>query len=397
MKKTKVKITSVLFFVILFLVIINVYKIIHGTVNANSQDVILENNNYIRTGFEEKINLNDIINKNNKEIEQEITTEQTDLEYTTEYTENNNVPKGEFIVIQQGIDGKREVYTRNVYENGERVLEEIIGSKVIKASVDKIVEIGTSEEMYFSKIKIGEEAYVTPTTLIMRKEPNKDSEKIRVLRKDDKVIIKEMAENWCLIEYNEIMGWVEKDCIKGKIEKKQSQNNNIVSKQSESFKKSIPLNKPSGFSEEQFKQIFENESKDSNKVFKNNAKYFYFIEQQYNINGLFVAAVAIHESNWATSKIAIDKKNLFGYGAYDRSPYESAYSFENEAEGIDLLARVFVKYYLNPSGTKIYEGNIASGKYYNGNTIEAVGKKYASDSKWTEGICKWMNYLYEKI
>ncbi len=37
---------------------------------------------------------------------------------------------------------------------------------------------------------------------------------------------------------------------------------------------------------------------------------FYYIEKQYNINGVFVAAVGIHESAWGTSKIAIEKKKF---------------------------------------------------------------------------------------
>ena len=82
-----------------------------------------------------------------------------------------------------------------------------------------------------------------------------------------------------------------------------------------------------------------------------NAKYFYYIEKQYNINGIFVASIGIHESNWGTSKISKDKKNLFGYGAYDTNPYNGAYNFSNYSESIDLIARVLVKYYLNPKGT----------------------------------------------
>ncbi len=47
------------------------------------------------------------------------------------------------------------------------------------------------------------------------------------------------------------------------------------------------------------------------RFFEQNADYFYYVEKQYNINGVFVAAIGIHESNWGTSKIAKDKKNLF--------------------------------------------------------------------------------------
>jgi len=132
-------------------------------------------------------------------------------------------------------------------------------------------------------------------------------------------------------------------------------------------------------------------------VFENNAQYFYYAEKQYNINGVFIAAVGIHESAWGTSKISQNKKNLFGYGAYDNSAYSSAYSFDSYAEGIDLIARVLTKYYLNPNGTKIYDGEIASGKYYNGSTLSAVNKRYATDTNWANGVYKWMDYLYNKL
>ncbi len=71
----------------------------------------------------------------------------------------------------------------------------------------------------------------------------------------------------------------------------------------------MQLNKPSGLSLEEFQKVLKDD-KDVNKIFEQNAQYFYYVEKQYNINGLFVAAIGIHESNWGTSKIAKDKKNL---------------------------------------------------------------------------------------
>ena len=158
----------------------------------------------------------------------------------------------------------------------------------------------------------------------------------------------------------------------------------------------MALNKPSGLTLEQFNKVL-TDSKDKNKIFQNNAKYFYYIEKQYNINGLFVAAVGIHESAWGTSKIALNKNNLFGYGAYDSNPYNGAYDFNDYSQSIDLIARVFVKYYLNPKGTAIYDGEKASGKYYNGNTLSGVNKKYATDKNWANGVYNNMKYLYNKL
>jgi len=158
----------------------------------------------------------------------------------------------------------------------------------------------------------------------------------------------------------------------------------------------MALNKPSGLSLEQFKKVL-NDSKDTNKIFANNAEYFYYIEKQYNINGVFVAAVGIHESAWGTSKIAIEKKNLFGYGAYDSNPYNGAYNFSNYSECIDLISRVFVKYYLNPSGTSIYGGEKAIGTYYNGANLKGINQRYASDKNWANGVYTYMKYLYNKL
>lgn len=158
----------------------------------------------------------------------------------------------------------------------------------------------------------------------------------------------------------------------------------------------MALNQPSGFSAEQFKTAL-TDSKDVNKIFQNNSEYFYYIEGEYNINGIFVAAIGIHESAWGTSKLAKNKYNLFGYGAYDSNPYNGAYSFSSYSESIDLIARVLVKYYINPPGTQIYDGQVASGKYYNGSTIPAINKKYATDSNWGNSVYKYMQYLYEKI
>ena len=158
----------------------------------------------------------------------------------------------------------------------------------------------------------------------------------------------------------------------------------------------MDLNKPSGFSLEQFKKAL-TDSKDVNKIFENNAEYFYYIEEQYNINGLFVASIGIHESAWGTSRIAKNKYNLFGYGAYDSNPYNGAYTFSSYSESIDLLARILVKYYLNPKGTIIYDGQMASGKYYSGSTVSDVNKKYATDKNWANCVYKYMEYLYSKV
>ena len=47
--------------------------------------------------------------------------------------------------------------------------------------------------------------------------------------------------------------------------------------------------------------------------------------------------------------------------------------------------------------TKIYDGNIADGCYYNGPTLTGVNVKYATDKKWANGVYYWMKYLYNNL
>lgn len=256
-------------------------------------------------------------NKIDKNIYEEISIQEEELEYLTKYIKSDEIYEGTTRIAQEGRNGIQKITTKKTFDKENNLVkEEQVSAIVTKASLNKIIEIGTKKKEIIPKTK-------------------------------------------------------------GNLDLK------------------IPLNKPSGFTLEQFKKAL-TDNKDKNKVFENNAQYFYYIEEQYNINGIFVAAVGIHESAWGTSKIASKKYNLFGYGAYDSNPYNGAYNFESYSESIDLIARVFTKYYINPAGTKIYDNQLANGKYYNGNTLEAVGKRYATDKKWANGVYKHMQYLYGK-
>ena len=96
-------------------------------------------------------------------------------------------------------------------------------------------------------------------------------------------------------------------------------------------------------------------------------------------------------------KSAEDKNNLFGYGSYDETPYESSYDFSSFAEGIETVTKSLVKYYLNPAGTKIYDGETASAWYYNGPTVEGVNQRYASDPDWHTKVYSYMEMLYNRL
>lgn len=348
------------------------------------------------------IDISDIIQNNvNNEIKEIIETKVVELEYETQYQNNPALPKGKVQVLQQGQDGKQELIIKKQYKGEELISDEQIGRKIVASSVDRIVEVGTSSYYDRHKIKVGETVYATPYELDIRKEAEKNSEVIIKINQNSQLKIEKQMKNWYYVKYDTYYGWVEADCVTYIVPNQTKYNNNHATYTKKqllaTLSKNMQLNKPSGLTLEQFEKVFANESKDKNGVFKENAKYFYYIEQSYGVNGVFVAAIGIHESAWGTSKIATNKKNLFGYGAYDMSAYSSAYSYNGYAAGIDMIARVLAKHYLNPKGTSIYNGEIATGKYYNGCTLVGVNKRYASDKKWANSVYSWMKYLYNRL
>ena len=350
-----------------------------------------------------KINIEEIVENNTKAQKIEVLEEQEiDVEFTTQYIENSSLAKGKIQVLQEGVDGKQNAVLKNVYEGDELISSVQVSSRITKASVDKIVQVGTAAFSNNYVPVVGDELKATSTTLAIRLNPDENSDKVVTINKGDKVILKAKQGDWYYVSYDNYLGWAKADSLEyvdpngtGDGDENNVQYTKEQLTQNLGF--SMLLNKPSGLTLDQFKQIFENDSNDVNNIFKDNAEYFYYIEQQYNINGIFVAAVGIHESAWGTSNISKNKKNLFGYGAYDSDPSGSAYTFQSYAEGIDLVARVFVKYYLNPAGTPIYGGETATGTYFEGATLTAVNTRYASDKNWANAVYKWMTYLYNKL
>lgn len=396
-----------LFFIILLYSIIFYNLYFSKEVFASDNTEI--NEEKVKISNASEINIEEIINKNtNNGRKEEISVHEETLEYITKYRTNNKLPKGMVQVVQEGREGKQEITTKKVYEK-EQLIEEIqMSSKIKKASVNKIVEVGNGKKIASYNVKIGDKVYVTSDRLSVMSEPSENATKVATLAKNDELKVLEINGQWYKIICDSHRGYVKKECTTylNPNEKEVQNDKNAPSNQGNSTSGSggnieklsfdMKLNKPSGLSLEQFKKIL-TDDKDKNKIFENNAEYFYYIEKQYNINGVFVAAVAIHESGWGTSKIALQKKNLFGYGAYDSNPYNGAYEFTDYSECIDLIARVFVKYYLNPNGTEIYGGEKAQGTYYNGSTLTAVNNKYASDKNWANSVYKHMKYLYNKL
>ena len=387
---------------ILYIIIFYQYYFGESVVYATETTAPIEN---LKLSQAEKIDIDSYIENNVKEgTREEYTVEEVELEYTTKYKNNASLPNGTLQVVQEGREGKQEITTKKTYQNDELINEEQVSAKITKAAVNKIVEVGTGSGSSNYEVKVGDTVYVTSDRLSVMVEPNENSQKVATLSKNNELKVLEIQDDWYRIRSGSIIGYVK---IEATTHKNYTQENEIQDNSTNTNQKSrsellstlsfdMLLNKPSGLTLEQFKKIL-SDDKDKNKIFEQNAEYFYYIEKQYNINGVFVAAVGIHESSWGTSKIAKEKYNLFGYGAYDSNPYNGAYTFSNYSESIDLIARVFVKYYLNPKGTSIYGGETASGKYYNGSTLTGINTRYATDKNWANGVYSHMKYLYNKL
>jgi len=110
------------------------------------------------------------------------------------------------------------------------------------------------------------------------------------------------------------------------------------------------------------------------------------IGQEKQINPYYIAAHAAWESSWGNSQLARDKNNLFGYGAFDRCPYECAYSYASKAESVEQVMT-------NVKADYLTEG----GKYYEAPTLAGMNIHYATDQNWKNGIASIMNSIASKV
>ncbi|GAA0315607.1 S-layer homology domain-containing protein [Bacillus carboniphilus] len=107
------------------------------------------------------------------------------------------------------------------------------------------------------------------------------------------------------------------------------------------------------------------------------------MEEKYRINALFILGMAAHESEWGTSKYAIERNNLFGINAVDSDPDRAKY-FASVEECIETLAiHVLNAKYVNPN-VSFDHGAVA------GNKSIGVNRRYASDPYWGLKVSRHM-------
>ena len=344
------------------------------------------------------LNMQKIISENSSfEKVKEQVAEEREIEYEIQTQSNATLPRGEQVVLQEGVNGKENVSLVKTYENGEFIEEIILDKETIQEPTPEILDIGTSDFLADLKIHIGDTIYLDKTSKL-RKEPSEDSEEVAEIKNYLDVKLLELPnEDWCKVSFDTVEGYLPTDVLTSSSKTPSIVEKNRIQRILINVNIEMELNKSTGLTLKDYQKIFTDLPNDTNGIFEENAEVFYNIDKKYNVNGIFIASIAIHESAWGTSQIADDKNNLFGYGSYDETPYESSYEFDSFADGIETVAKSLVKYYLNPAGTKIYDGETASAWYYNGPTVEGVNQRYASDPDWHTKVYSYMEMLYNRL
>ena len=98
-----------------------------------------------------------------------------------------------------------------------------------------------------------------------------------------------------------------------------------------------------------------------------------------------LAAICAHESGWGRSKLARERNNLAGLGAYDGQEYSAGIRFDSRAASVMFLAELLaVKY-------------APGGCYYGGSfDLRGVGVRYASDPGWAGKVAGCVRMIAER-
>ncbi|HET7325493.1 MAG TPA: N-acetylmuramoyl-L-alanine amidase [Halococcus sp.] len=110
------------------------------------------------------------------------------------------------------------------------------------------------------------------------------------------------------------------------------------------------------------------------------------VQNERDINAVYMAAHAALESAWGRSSIAQAKNNIYGFDARDICPAECANGYASFEQCVrEVMAYVDTEY-LTPGGD-----------WYEGTTLRAMNVHYATDQQWAEKIASIMNDLAAEL
>ncbi|WNF22673.1 SH3 domain-containing protein [Mesobacillus jeotgali] len=244
---------------------------------------------------------------------------------------------------------------------------------------------------------ISGKTYVTTSALNFRKSAGTDSEILAVVPNSTFVFPTHKVSNgWYKVSYNEKSGYLSGDFIKEVI------TGDPMHRDGYQF---IDLRKPSKVTAVHIDQYISNNLKGRSSVLAGKGQAFINAGNKYGVNALYLAAHAIHESGFGTSNISLGKYNLFGFGAFDATPFIGAVRFESVEQNIDYIAQEMKATYLNLQNWK-YKGaylgfttrSVAGNARIDSNST-GMNFYYASDVKWGQKIASHMQNIlpYNKV
>jgi len=141
----------------------------------------------------------------------------------------------------------------------------------------------------------------------------------------------------------------------------------------------VPLDTPSGYSAARFERAL------AGTKLAGIGEALVQAERGTGTNALILAGIIIHESGWGTSRLAREKCNMAGLGAYDGSEYSSGITFDSRGESVMFLARLLATHYA------------PGGKYFGGSfDLTGVGVRYASDPAWAAKVGACVKSITQK-
>ena len=103
----------------------------------------------------------------------------------------------------------------------------------------------------------------------------------------------------------------------------------------------------------------------------------------FGVNPLMTLGIAINESAWGRSQIAITKNNIFGLNAVDVNPSGSASVYVSVASCIEVFTKQWVTWgYLDTNDWRYYGGHL-------GDKSSGMNIQYASDPYWGEKAAQY--------
>ncbi|MEH7374549.1 SH3 domain-containing protein [Neobacillus drentensis] len=227
--------------------------------------------------------------------------------------------------------------------------------------------------------------YLVTDDLNMRQEDNTSSAIITVIPNGTTVMSAEKTSNdWNKVSYNSKTGFVSSSYLKEYVKTNDY--------------KFIDLRTAAPVTAAQINTYIANNVNGRSSVLLNKGQAIIDAGNKFGVNALYLAAHAIHESGFGTSNISLGKKNLFGYGSYDSTPYVGAYRFTTVDDCINYIAQKIKSEYLNPDGSHFegaflgYRTNSSTGTR---DASKSIGMNfwYASDPNWSNAIAQHMQKI----